>query len=83
MHVVNVTESKSPRETPLPIYAYKKSLQCSAAEAEVSGQRNNAGSRTEAGSTVQIKSSVGPQRSGIRVTVVPQSVVVEYDNRSS
>lgn len=86
MHVVNVTEtdteSESPREAPLPVFAYKKkkkALHCSAVKAEVSGQYINAGSRTQAGSTVLLltdKVLSGPSPIRDQGTVVPQSVIV-------
>lgn len=63
-------ESESPREAPLPVLPYKKTLHCSAVEAEDSGQYINAASGTQAGSTVlQLADKVlsRPSRSGIRV----------------
>lgn len=92
MHVVNVTEtdteSESPREAPLPVFASKKkkALHCSAVKAEVSGQYINAGSRTQAGSTAllladKVLSWPSPIRD--QGTVVLQSVIVKYDNSSS
>lgn len=91
MLVVNVTEtdteSESPREAPLPVFAYKKkALHCSAVKAEVSGQYINAGSRTQAGSTALLladKVLSGPTPIRDQGTTVPQSVIVKYDNSSS
>lgn len=57
----------------------KKALHCSAVKAEVSGQYINAGSRTQAGSTVLLltdKVLSGPSPIRDQGTVVPQSVIV-------